>query len=181
MTRPLEGIRVLDFSRVLSGPYASMCLADLGADVVKVEAPGKGDDTRTFGPPFVDEVSTYFLSINRGKRSIGINLKEPAAESTSERALKLKIVEAISGLATEVRVDPQIESILGRDEDCQVCIEHASVSLRHARFTYRQGRWYISREDRHAEIMVNGQQCTQALLGDGDTLGIGAYEIQVEI
>ncbi len=75
---PLEGIRVLDFGRVLSAPYGTMMLADLGADVVKVERPNQGDDTRTFGPPFIRDVSSYFLSINRGKRSIVLNLKNDA-------------------------------------------------------------------------------------------------------
>ncbi len=75
MSGPLVGIRVLDLSRVLSGPYATMALADLGADVVKVERQGTGDDTRAFGPPYMDGVSTYFLSINRGKRSIEVDLK----------------------------------------------------------------------------------------------------------
>ena len=78
MTAPLSGLRVLDFSRVLSGPYASMILADLGADVVKIEDPRAGDDTRAFGPPYLDGVSTYFLSINRGKRSVTLDLKDPA-------------------------------------------------------------------------------------------------------
>jgi crotonobetainyl-CoA:carnitine CoA-transferase CaiB-like acyl-CoA transferase len=71
---PLAGVRVLDFTRVLAGPAASLALADLGAEVLKVESPGTGDDTRTF-PPFRDEVSHYFLSINRGKKSIVIDLK----------------------------------------------------------------------------------------------------------
>lgn len=89
MTAPLDRLRVLDFSRVLSGPYASMTLADLGADVVKVEDPRGGDDTRAFGPPFADGVSTYFLSINRGKRSIALDLKAPAGR---ELALRLAAV-----------------------------------------------------------------------------------------
>ena len=71
---PLNGIRVLDFSRVLAGPAASQALADLGAEVVKVEPPGDGDDTRTF-PPFEQGHSVYFLGINRGKKSIVIDLK----------------------------------------------------------------------------------------------------------
>jgi crotonobetainyl-CoA:carnitine CoA-transferase CaiB-like acyl-CoA transferase len=75
MSAPLEGIRVLDLSRVLAGPFAAMGLADLGADVVKVERPGAGDDTRSFGPPYADGVSTYFLSVNRGKRSVTLDLK----------------------------------------------------------------------------------------------------------
>src|SRR5687767_11872391 len=66
---PLAGVRVLDLSRILAGPYCTQMLADLGAEVVKVEPPD-GDDTRRFGPPFVGGESTYFLSINRGKRSI---------------------------------------------------------------------------------------------------------------
>ncbi len=73
----LEGIRVLDVSRVLTGPYCSQMLADLGADVVKIEMPGKGDDTRAWGPPFQGGESAYFLSINRNKRSVTVNLKAP--------------------------------------------------------------------------------------------------------
>src|ERR1700712_5248656 len=74
---PLEGVRVLDLSRILAGPYCSMMLADLGADVVKVERPGSGDPTRSWGPPFVHGESTYFLSTNRGKRSICVDLQDP--------------------------------------------------------------------------------------------------------
>ena len=71
---PLAGVRVLDFTRVLAGPAASLALADLGAEVIKVEPPGSGDDTRTF-PPIRDGESHYFLSVNRGKKSIVIDLK----------------------------------------------------------------------------------------------------------
>jgi crotonobetainyl-CoA:carnitine CoA-transferase CaiB-like acyl-CoA transferase len=74
---PLEGVRVLDLSRVLAGPYATMVLGDLGADVLKVEHPERGDDTRHWGPPFAGGESAYFLSVNRNKRSIGIDLKDP--------------------------------------------------------------------------------------------------------
>jgi crotonobetainyl-CoA:carnitine CoA-transferase CaiB-like acyl-CoA transferase len=77
MTRgPLHGLLVADFSRILAGPYATMLLADLGAQVIKVEGPG-GDDTRTWMPPTRDGVSTYYLGINRNKRSIALNLKDP--------------------------------------------------------------------------------------------------------
>jgi len=87
---PLEGVRVLDLSRVLAGPYATMVLGDLGADVIKVEHPERGDDTRHWGPPFAggeeDGESAYFLSVNRNKRSIGVDLKDPAG---LERVKKL--------------------------------------------------------------------------------------------
>ncbi|MEV0826826.1 CaiB/BaiF CoA transferase family protein [Nonomuraea rubra] len=72
---PLSGVLVADFSRILAGPYATMLLADLGADVVKVEGP-QGDDTRTWTPPARGEVSTYYLGVNRGKRSIALDLRD---------------------------------------------------------------------------------------------------------
>jgi crotonobetainyl-CoA:carnitine CoA-transferase CaiB-like acyl-CoA transferase len=75
--RPLEGVKVLDLSRVVSGPFCSMLLADLGAEVIKVEEPVSGDDSRAFGPPFIGGESAYFLSVNRNKRSCAINLKDP--------------------------------------------------------------------------------------------------------
>ena len=75
-TGPLSGIEVLDFSRILSGPYASMVLADLGADVIKVEPIENGDETRNF-PPFQHDLSHYFIALNRNKQSISLNLKSP--------------------------------------------------------------------------------------------------------
>ena len=74
---PLEGLRVLDLSRVLAGPYATMMLGDLGADVLKIEHPERGDDTRHWGPPFTGSESAYFLSVNRNKRSVEADLKDP--------------------------------------------------------------------------------------------------------
>jgi crotonobetainyl-CoA:carnitine CoA-transferase CaiB-like acyl-CoA transferase len=74
---PLSGLLVADFSRILAGPYSTMLLADLGAEVVKVEGPG-GDDTRTWQPPVRDGVSTYYLGVNRNKRSLALDLKDPA-------------------------------------------------------------------------------------------------------
>jgi CoA:oxalate CoA-transferase len=79
MTKPLDGVKVLDLTRVLAGPYCTMLLADMGADVVKVERPGAGDDTRGYGPPFLHGESAYFLSINRNKRSLTLNLKHDKA------------------------------------------------------------------------------------------------------
>jgi crotonobetainyl-CoA:carnitine CoA-transferase CaiB-like acyl-CoA transferase len=74
---PLRGIRVADFSRILAGPLCTMILGDLGADIVKVERPGDGDDTRSWGPPFVEGDAAYFLSVNRNKRSVALDLRDP--------------------------------------------------------------------------------------------------------
>ena len=73
---PLAGVKVLDLTRILAGPYCTQALADAGADVIKVEEPGKGDDTRGWGPPFVEGESCYFLAVNRGKRSLTLDLKQ---------------------------------------------------------------------------------------------------------
>ncbi|XP_021418761.1 succinate--hydroxymethylglutarate CoA-transferase isoform X2 [Oncorhynchus mykiss] len=75
--RPLEGVKVLDLTRVLAGPFATMILGDMGAEIIKVERPGAGDDTRSWGPPFVGDESAYFLSVNRNKKSVAVNLKDP--------------------------------------------------------------------------------------------------------
>jgi formyl-CoA transferase/CoA:oxalate CoA-transferase len=99
--RPLEGITVLDMTRVLSGPYCTMLLADMGARVVKVEQPGKGDDTRAWGPPFLHPIaqsprdgdpaypgeSAYFLSINRNKESVTLDFKKPEGRAILDRLI----------------------------------------------------------------------------------------------
>ena len=86
---PLDGIRVLDLTRVVAGPYCSMFLGDLGADVVKVEQPGTGDDTRGWGPPFAGGESAYFLSINRNKRSLALDLKSKRAVELLRQLIKV--------------------------------------------------------------------------------------------
>jgi crotonobetainyl-CoA:carnitine CoA-transferase CaiB-like acyl-CoA transferase len=83
--RPLEGITILDLTRVLSGPYCTMLLADMGARVIKVEQPGKGDDTRAWGPPFLEGESAYFLSINRNKESVTLDFKQPEGQAVLGR------------------------------------------------------------------------------------------------
>ena len=76
MPGPLEGIRVVDLTRILAGPYCTMMLGDMGAEIIKIENPDGGDDTRSWGPPFLNGVSTYFISINRNKKSLTLNLKD---------------------------------------------------------------------------------------------------------
>lgn len=108
MSSPLDGYRILDLSRVLAGPYCTMMLGDLGAEVIKVERPGSGDDTRAWGPPFVGDESAYYLCANRNKKSITVNLK---AEKGREIIRQLaKISDALienykAGELTELGLD----------------------------------------------------------------------------
>src|SRR6195256_1528688 len=74
---PLAGVRVLDASRVLAGPFCGQMLGDLGAEVIKIERPGTGDETRGWGPPFVGAFSAYYLSCNRSKKAITLDLGQP--------------------------------------------------------------------------------------------------------
>src|SRR5256885_10910211 len=90
--QPLKGIRVLDLTRVLAGPYCAMLLGDMGAEVIKVEEPGKGDDTRGW-PPFAGGESTYFMSANRNKKSVTLNLK-----ASYGREILTKLAENSGGL-----------------------------------------------------------------------------------
>ncbi len=82
---PLAGLRVLDLTQVLAGPFATMMLGDLGADVIKVERPGEGDGSRRWGPPFEGGESAYFMQVNRNKRSIAIDLRDPAGRQVARR------------------------------------------------------------------------------------------------
>ena len=87
-TGPLAGIRVLDLTRVLAGPLCTMTLGDLGADIVKVEQPGHGDDTREWGPPFIGPLSAYYLAINRNKRSLTLDLKSEEGRQLLGRLIR---------------------------------------------------------------------------------------------
>jgi crotonobetainyl-CoA:carnitine CoA-transferase CaiB-like acyl-CoA transferase len=88
MGKPLDGILVIDLSRVLAGPYCTMELADMGATVVKIEIPGSGDDTRAYGPPFLHGESTYFMSVNRNKMSLTLNLKHTRGKEILRQLLQ---------------------------------------------------------------------------------------------
>src|SRR5205823_12821147 len=90
MPGPLDGVRVLDLTRALAGPYCTMMLGDMGAEVIKVEMPGSGDETRGWGSPadFIDGESSYFMSVNRNKRGVALDLKRPAG-----REVLRKLVE----------------------------------------------------------------------------------------
>lgn len=108
---PLKGVRVLDMSRVLAGPYCTMLLADLGAEVIKVERPGVGDDTRSWGPPFIGSESCYFISVNRSKKSVTVDIKKP------EGVKLIKELAAVSDVLVENYIPGKLsESGLGYPE-----------------------------------------------------------------
>ena len=89
-TQPLlTGIRILDFSRVMAGPYCTAMLADLGAEVIKIEMPGSGDTARFFGP-YREGESTYFMLLNRGKKSVTVNMKSPDGIALVKKLIKNK-------------------------------------------------------------------------------------------
>ncbi|MEE8538133.1 MAG: CoA transferase [Acidobacteriota bacterium] len=88
----LDGVRVLDLTRAMAGPYCTLILGDLGAEILKIEEPQKGDETRAWGPPFVREQSAYFMSVNRNKKSVAVNLKHPSGRKLLERLLPLSDV-----------------------------------------------------------------------------------------
>jgi len=118
---PLDGIRVIDLSRVVAGPFATMTLGDMGADVIKIEQPGRGDESRTFGPPFHGGESPYFLSVNRNKRSCTVDLKHEAG-----KAILWRLLTSADVLIENFR--PGAMTRLGFD--------YASVSARYPRVVY---------------------------------------------
>ena len=117
----LSGIRVADFSRILAGPLATMLLADLGADVIKIERPETGDDTRGWGPPFVGGDAAYFLSLNRNKRSVTLDLSTDEGRSAARRL----------ALASDVVVENFRPGLMER-----FGLDHASLAAEHPGLVY---------------------------------------------
>ena len=114
---PLTGIKVVDMTEALAGPYCAMLLGDLGADVVKVERPGDGDQARGWGPPFLEGESAYFLGVNRNKRSIELDIKKPA---------DLDVLQTLIGRADVFLTNnPRLESLdAGNEVDPGVLREY---------------------------------------------------------
>lgn len=118
----MSGLIVADFSRVLAGPLATMMLGDLGATVIKVEEPQHGDDSRSWGPPYVDGESTYYLSINRNKRSIGLDLRTPeGGEAARELASRADVVVENFRAGRLARYALDYDSVRGSNPDVIYC------------------------------------------------------------
>jgi crotonobetainyl-CoA:carnitine CoA-transferase CaiB-like acyl-CoA transferase len=120
-TGPLAGLTVLDLTRVLSGPYCTMLLADMGARVIKIEQPGRGDETRAWGPPFVAGESAYFLSINRNKESVTLDFKQPGGRQALDRLVD--------------RADVLVENFRPGTLD-RLGLGYAAVAAKHPRLVY---------------------------------------------
>src|SRR5687767_1799624 len=133
---PLDGLTVLDFSRVLAGPYCTMQLADLGARVIKFEQPGRGDDTRAWGPPFIAGESAYFLSINRNKESLTLDLKHPEGR---------RILDALLD-----RADVIVENFRPGTME-RLGLGYSEVSRRWPRIVYCSVSGFGQTEPRHEE------------------------------
>jgi crotonobetainyl-CoA:carnitine CoA-transferase CaiB-like acyl-CoA transferase len=122
VSRPLAGLVVLDLSRVLAGPYATQMLGDLGAEVWKIERPGEGDETRAWGPPFVDGLSAYFLSVNRNKRSAALDFGDPDAAAAIRRAAAradVVVENYLPGTLAKYGLDPA--ALRAANPDLVVC------------------------------------------------------------
>jgi crotonobetainyl-CoA:carnitine CoA-transferase CaiB-like acyl-CoA transferase len=167
---PLDGITVLDLTRVLSGPYCTMLLADMGARVIKVEQPGKGDDTRAWGPPFLGSESAYFLSINRNKESLTLDFKHPEG-----RALLDRLVDAADVMVENFR--PGTLARLGLD--------YASLAPAHPRLIYASisgfGQTGPRRNEPGYDAVMQGEGGLMSITGAADgppfRLGVAIADI----
>src|SRR6185436_8098581 len=121
VTGPLQGITVLDLTRVLSGPYCTMLLADMGARVIKIEHPVRGDDTRAWGPPFVAGESAYFLSVNRNKESVTLDFKHAEGRRVLDRLV--------------ARADVLVENFRP-DTLARLGLDYATLAARYPRLVY---------------------------------------------
>jgi crotonobetainyl-CoA:carnitine CoA-transferase CaiB-like acyl-CoA transferase len=152
---PLASFCIADLTRVLAGPFCTMQLGDLGAEVIKIETPQSGDDTRAWGPPFVEGESAYFLSINRNKRSLSLNLKEDEG-----RAILWRILERCDGLVENFR--PGTMERLG--------FGYPEVSVRFPRLVYCSisgfGQTGPNRSLPGYDLLIQGESGLMSLTGD---------------
>jgi crotonobetainyl-CoA:carnitine CoA-transferase CaiB-like acyl-CoA transferase len=167
---PLAGMRVLDFTRILSGPYATMLLADLGAEVVKIERPGSGDDTRGWGPPFSGGMSTYFAAVNRGKRSVALDLQ-------TQRGQEIAAALAADADVLIENFRPGVAERLGlgyeRLRDANPGLVYASIN--------GFGSHGPRAQDAGTEVIVEAQTGLMAMMGtpDGPPVRFGVAMVDI--
>src|ERR687883_124279 len=147
MPLPLDGLRVLDLSRALAGPFCSQMLGDMGAAVLKVEQPGVGDNARGWGPPFEGGESSYFLSVNRNKRSIALNLRDARGTeilrrlvAESDVLLENFMAGMFAAYAVQVALYHRARSGVGQRVDTSL------LEGQLAMMTYQAGRYFATGE-----------------------------------
>jgi crotonobetainyl-CoA:carnitine CoA-transferase CaiB-like acyl-CoA transferase len=161
---PLDGITVLDLTRVLSGPYCTMLLADMGARVIKVEQPRRGDDTRGWGPPFLEGESAYFLSVNRNKESVTLDFKDREGRALLDRLLA----------RADVLVENFRPGTLAR-----LGLGYGDVSTRHPRLVYCSvsgfGQTGPRRQEPGYDAVMQGEGGLMSITGapDGPPVRLG--------
>jgi crotonobetainyl-CoA:carnitine CoA-transferase CaiB-like acyl-CoA transferase len=167
---PLAGVTVLDLTRVLSGPYCTMLLADMGARVIKIEQPGRGDDTRAWGPPFINGESTYFLSINRNKESVALDFKRPEGR---------RVLDALIARA-DVVVENFRPGVLAR-----LGLDYSTLAAAHPRLIYASLSGYGQNGPRALEpgydAVLQGEGGLMSITGAADgppyRLGVAVVDI----
>lgn len=167
---PLQGITVLDLTRVLSGPYCTMMLADMGARVIKVEQPRKGDDTRGWGPPFMNGESSYFLSINRNKESVTLDFKQPEGRQILDQLMS--------------RADVLVENFRPGTLD-KLGLDYASVAAKCPRLVYCSisgfGQTGPRRTEAGYDAVMQAEGGLMSITGDADgppyRLGVAIADI----
>jgi formyl-CoA transferase/CoA:oxalate CoA-transferase len=157
MSPPLSHLTILDLSRVLSGPYCTMLAADMGARVIKIEHPDRGDDTRAWGPPFIDGESAYYLSINRNKESVAVDFKTPEGRDVIERLL--------------ARADVVVENFRPGTLD-RLGLGYADVAARYPRVIYVSisgfGQTGPRRDEAGYDAVAQAEGGLMAVTGMGD-------------
>lgn len=156
MAGPLHGIVVIDQTQALAGPYCSMMLGDLGAEVIKIERPGAGDQSRTWGPPFIGQESAYYLAVNRNKRSLTLNFTVPAG-----REVLYRLIDRADVFLTNL---PRLESLQ------KYQIDYQTLRARNPRLIYAAISGYGHTGPRAGQpgydIIAQGEAGTMALTGD---------------
>jgi crotonobetainyl-CoA:carnitine CoA-transferase CaiB-like acyl-CoA transferase len=169
-SRPLAGYTVIDFTRILSGPYATMLLADLGAEVIKIERPSHGDDTRGWGPPFWHGMSTYFAAVNRGKRSVAVDLA-----TTPGREIVQELIEQADVVVENFR--PGVTERLG--------ISYGQLRERNPRLVYASingfGSYGPRAQEAGTEVIVEAESGLMAMMGvpDGPPVRFGVAMVDI--
>lgn len=170
MPGPLAGVTVVDLTRVLSGPFCTMLLGDMGARVIKIEQPGKGDDTRGWGPPFVEGESAYFLSINRNKESVTLDFKKAEGRGLLEQLI--------------ARADVLVENFRPGALD-RVGLDYATVARKHPRLIYCSisgfGHSGPRRNEAGYDAVIQGEAGLMSITGAADgppyRLGVAIADI----